>query len=143
MEALILALMYTYAQDNRGTKIKFFVVTFDVKWLPWVTLFLTWILAGPQATMEQATGIPAAHLHDFLTRLWPMFGGGRNIIQTPLFISRWFGAGTSGRVSVEKKYGTSMAPATQVPSSASSSGFSGVFSGSWGNRGQGRRLGGG
>ena len=140
-EALILALMYTYSQVNRGKKIKFFVVSFDAKYLPYVTLFLTWILESPQAMILQAVGIPAAHLYDFLTLLWPTFGGGKNIVQTPSFLARWFGSDRSVPHSITKRYGTAIRPVDQPPR-ASSSGFGSSLSGIWGNRGQGRRLGG-
>ena len=133
--------MYTYSQENRGKKVKFFVVTFDVKYLPYVTLFLTWIMEGPNRMILQATGLPAAHLYNFLTLLWPQFGGGMNIVQTPAFVSRWFGANRSAPNSVTKKYGTAITPAAQ-PSRASSTGLSSSFSNTWGSRGQGRRLGG-
>ncbi|MCJ1256697.1 hypothetical protein MMC24_004521 [Lignoscripta atroalba] len=139
--ALILALMYTYSQVNRGKKIKFFVVSFDAKYLPYVTLFLTWILESPQAMILQAVGIPAAHLYDFLTLLWPTFGGGKNIVQTPSFLARWFGSDRSVPHSITKRYGTAIRPVDQPPR-ASSSGFGSSLSGIWGNRGQGRRLGG-
>ncbi|KAL8909603.1 MAG: hypothetical protein Q9207_000101 [Kuettlingeria erythrocarpa] len=41
--------------------------------------------------LNQGTGIIAAHLYDFLTRLYPTFGGGRNYLKTPAFLRRWFG----------------------------------------------------
>ena len=130
--ALICSIAYTYAQDNRGKKIKFIVITMDVKWLPYAMIFLTFVFIGPEAAMTQALGIPAAHLYDFLTRYWPEFGGGRNIIITPAFVSRWFGGDSP---IVTKRYGTVVRP---PPTSQKTS----SFSTGWGTRGQGRRLGG-
>ena len=105
----------------------------DVKWLPWAMIFFTFVLAGPPAALLQGTGIPAAHLYDFLTRYWPEFGGGRNLLPTPGFVSRWFGGDpASSRVTV-KKHGTVFRPPVQPTT---------TFSSGWGSRGQGRRLGG-
>ncbi|KAL8694090.1 MAG: hypothetical protein Q9218_001205 [Villophora microphyllina] len=101
---MILALAYTYSQDNRRRKVNFFVVQLEAKWLPWALLLMALILGGPNAAMMQGTGIIAAHLYDFLTRLYPTFGGGRNYIQTPAFVGGWFG-GVDQRTQ-SKGYGT-------------------------------------
>jgi len=138
--ALVLGLAYTYSQDNKGKKVSFFIITFNVIWLPWAMLLMTFVMGGPQATMTQGTGLLAAHLYDFLTRIYPTFGGGRNFIRTPALVKRWFGA---ERPAIQVRgYGTSFRPATQPPSRGASSGYAGGFSGMWGSRGQGRRLGG-
>ena len=101
-------------------------------------LLMTLVMAGPGAVMQQATGIVAAHLYDFLTRLWPTFGGGRNYIITPAIVKRWFGA---DRPNIQARgYGTAFRQATPAPGRGTSSGFG--FSTAWGTRGQGRRLGG-
>ncbi|KAL8863406.1 MAG: hypothetical protein Q9178_000087 [Gyalolechia marmorata] len=73
---MILALAYTYSQDNRRRKVNFFIIQLEAKWLPWAMLLATLVLAGPNAMVYQGTGILAAHLYDFLTRLYPTFGGG-------------------------------------------------------------------
>lgn len=138
--ALVLGLAYTYSQDNKGKKATLFIVTFNVIWLPWAMLLLTFVMGGPEAAMIQGTGLLAAHLYDFLTRLYPTFGGGRNYIFTPEFVKRWFG-GDRPNITV-KGYGTAFVPATaQRSTQGISTGFGG-FSGTWGTRGQGRRLGG-
>ncbi len=136
--ALILAFAYTYSQDNKGKKVSFFIITFNVIWLPWAMLLLTFIMGGPNAALNQVAGLVAAHLYDFLTRLWPTFGGGKNYITTPNFVKRWFGADKPGFQ--HRGYGTAYRPGSQVPGRGTSSGFG--FSAAWGPRGQGRRLGG-
>ena len=99
------------------------------------------VLGGPQSMMIQGTGILAAHLYDFLTRLYPMFGGGRNYVQTPSIVRRWFGEDAQ-RVH-SKGFGTTFAPDTQPKQQQRpSTGFSSAFSSPWSSRGQGRRLGG-
>ncbi|OCK78832.1 DER1-domain-containing protein [Lepidopterella palustris CBS 459.81] len=143
LQPLILAFAYTYAQDNPTRKVSFFIITFDAKYLPYSMLFLTFIMAGPVATMHQACGLVAAHLYDFLTRIWPMFGGGRNYITTPRIVEKWFGADNPApRV---RGYGTAI-PArprpgeAEQPARASGRGFG--LGGAWNGRGPGRRLGG-
>ena len=116
----------------------FFVITFNVVWLPLSMLLITFIVQGPQAAMIQVTGLLAAHMYDFLTRLYPTFGGGRNYIKTPAVVKRWFGADKAGFQ--HRGYGTAFRPASQASGRGTSSGFG--FSSAWGTRGQGRRLGG-
>ncbi|KAI4107573.1 MAG: hypothetical protein L6R37_001533 [Teloschistes peruensis] len=139
LSPMILALAYTYSQDNRRKKVNFFVVQLEAKWLPWALLLMALILGGPNAAMMQGTGVVAAHLYDFLTRLYPTFGGGRNYIQTPGFVRGWFGGGNER--TQRKGYGTAYAASSQQPSRPAS-GFSTAFSSPWSSRGQGRRLGG-
>jgi len=137
--ALILAFIYTYAQENRGKKAHFIIVQIPVEYLPWAMLSFSLIMGGPRAAMAEGTGLVAAHLYDFLTRLYPIFQGGRNWIQTPMAIRRAFGA-DKAQFS-HKTYGTSYSPGQPTPS-ARSSGWTSALGGSWGSRGAGRRLGG-
>lgn len=141
--ALVLAFAYTSTQDDRGQKAQFFIVTIPAQWIPFAMLLMTLIMAGPSAAMVQGTGLVAAHLFDFLTRLWPEFGGGRNLLPTPGFIRRLWETKTAA---VENKgYGTSFTPAQRSSSAAttsSSSGAGGVLPESWRTRGSGHRLGG-
>ena len=139
--ALILGFAYTYSQDNPTRKVSFFIITFQAKYLPFAMLALTLIMHGNQAAYWQSTGLVAAHMYDFLTRVWPTFGGGKNLIQTPAIVTDWFG-GDRPDVQV-RGYGTSFVPGITTPQSRSrnSSAWSSSFS-SWGGRGSGRRLGG-
>ena len=136
--ALILGIAYTYSQDNRGKRVSFIIITFNVILLPWAMLLMTFVMAGPDAALKQGAGLLAAHLYDFLTRLYPTFGGGKNYIGTPAVVKRWFGA---DKPSFQARgYGTAIRPATQAPSTGTSSGLG--FPSAWGARGQGQRLGG-
>lgn len=137
---LILALTYTACQDDRLSKVTFFVVTIPATWVPLAMLFLTFVIAGPEAAKVQATGLVAAHLHDFLSVLYPTFGGGPNILKTPAFLERFFTV-TVPRV-VNKAYGTAIRPARQPSTGASSSSEGSVLPESWRSRGTGHRLGG-
>ena len=129
---------YTFSQDNKNKKVSFFIISFQAVYLPWAILGLTLVLGGPDAALQQGTGLIAAHLYDFLTRLWPTFGGGRNYIHTPSIVRKWFGADQRGVKT--KGYGTAYRPANQDNPRGTSTGFS--FSDSWNHRGAGHRLGG-
>jgi Derlin-2/3 len=121
---------YLFSQDNPNANVTIFILNFPAKYLPYVMVFITLVSDGPQAAKVQLSGLIAAHLYDFLTRIWPTFGGGRLLITTPLFVKRWFtpeGAGVQARA-----YGTAIQPRQNVPSNNA-----------WSNqRGPGRRLGG-
>jgi Derlin-2/3 len=128
---LALAFIYTSSQDDRGQKTTFFVVTIPIQWLPYAILLVTLVSGGPTAAMIQATGLIAAHLHDFLTRLWPIFGGGRNLLPTPAFVKRMF----TTRPVIKKVYGEAHFPAQRASSELAPDP-------SWGWRGSGHKLGG-
>ena len=81
--------------------------------------------------LTMGTGLLAAHLYDFLTQLYPTFGGGTNYIRTPSMVKRWFGA--DQRNTTTRPYGTAYRQAAQQVAPLSG----------WSSRGQGQRLGGG
>ncbi|EAT83242.2 hypothetical protein SNOG_09050 [Parastagonospora nodorum SN15] len=93
LPALTQSYAYTFAQDNPTRQVNFFIINFDAKFLPFALLFMTFIVDGPDSAAAQLTGLLAAHLYDFLTRIWPTFGGGKNYIVTPNFVKRLFNAG--------------------------------------------------
>jgi Derlin-2/3 len=131
LQPLILAFAYTFSQDNPNTNITIYILTFPAKYLPAALIFLTFIMDGPTAAKHQLAGLVAAHAYDFLTRIWPTFGGGRNYIKTPDIVKRWFG-GDAERPVVNRSYGTAVGARQNVPGST----------GWTGQRGPGRRLGG-
>jgi len=138
--ALVLALAYTSSQDDRGGKTTFFIVTIPSVLVPYAMLFITLIKDGFGAVLIQGTGLVAAHLHDFLTRLWPSFGGGRNLLPTPKFVTRLFQS-TEATIK-DRSYGTAFTPAQKTPSTATGASAGGVLPESWRSRGSGHRLGG-
>ena len=154
LSPLTLALAYTYAQDNPTRQINYFIVTFSVKYLPYVMLLTTFVMASPAAALEQSTGLVAAHLYYFLTTIWPQHGAGRQVIRTPQIVKGWFA--TSGGTPQQRGAGTAFAARPQAAGSGSASvpqrqtgsgggwasGLGGGGGGSWTDRGQGRRLGG-
>lgn len=123
----------------------FFFFTIRRKYLPGCMLLAALLMAGPQEALKQAIGLAAAHLYDFLTRIWPSYGRGVNPIKTPQVVQRWF-ARPAG-ANTQRAYGTAFQgrPAgsqSQTSNSGSGGWTSGFSSGSWGSRGPGRRLGG-
>lgn len=138
--ALILAFIYTYAQDNRGKRAMLFFVEIPMEYLPWAMLLITLVMGGPVAALSESMGIIAAHLHDFLTRIYPTFGGGRNYLITPPSVQRFFARHTPN--SGYRGYGTAFRPPQSPESSAPSRGWTSSMQSSWSGRGAGRRLGG-
>ena len=146
--ALVLAITYTYAQENRGRKVTLYFITIPIEWLPYALIFLTFVMDGPLSALQQGSGLVAAHLYDFLTKIYPAFGtkGGRSYIRTPAFVRRWF-AGLGGRPTgpITRRYGTAYTAQSRTgqeqPGSQPSRGFATGFSGLWNSRGPGRRVG--
>ena len=118
------------------------IVNIPAQWAPVDMIVISFVMSGPPAAKIQLTGLIAAHLYDFLTRLYPEFGGGRNFIRTPAFVKSWFARGEPGVAS--RAYGTAFTPADRVASGARTTGASvgNVLPESWKSRGSGQRLGG-
>lgn len=143
LSPLTLALAYTYAQENANRQVSYFIVTFSAKWLPYAMLLATLLMASPEAALLQATGLAGAHTYNFLTKIWPQYGGGSNYVRTPAIIQKWFNepAGTAtsrgaGTAFSARPAGTANRSGTFTGSQAS------WTSGMWNQRGQGHRLGG-
>ena len=134
LHALIVALSYTVNQDKRGQKSTFLFFSVPAQALPYCIILMSLIMGG--GIMTLLTGIVAAHLHDFLTRLWPEFGGGRNLLPTPGFVS-WLVQ--TPRV-LQRRYGTAIRQPDASATSGASTGS--VLPDAWKTRGGGHRLGG-
>ncbi|KAL4917920.1 hypothetical protein BDW62DRAFT_210844 [Aspergillus aurantiobrunneus] len=124
-------------RDNKGTRTMFFVVEIPTLLLPWARLALAFVMKGWYLASVEFTGIVAAHLYDFLTRIYPTFGGGKNYLVTPAFVRRWFTGSLRG--GQQRVYGQAYRPAND---SESSSSWTSSVRGAWDTRGSGRRLGG-
>jgi len=147
LPSLMLAFAYTFAQENPMSNVSFFIFTIPSKFLPLAMLAMTFVMAGPEGAKHQVTGLLAAHLYDFMTRIWPTFGGGSNLIQTPQLVQQWFGEGQGPRTGTVRSHGTAFAARSQPvgqPSAGAAGGGSAFTSGfsNWSSRGTGRRLGG-
>ncbi|KFY05151.1 hypothetical protein O988_00224 [Pseudogymnoascus sp. VKM F-3808] len=138
--ALFTAFAYTATQDEGG-QTRIFILDIPTRSVPLALCFMTFVSIGElHPALVQATGILVAHLYDFLTRLYPKFGGGVNILTTPAFIRRLFEPKV---VSVSNKtYGTSFQPAAPRAAASGSEAPGGVLPEAWKSRGSGHRLGG-
>lgn len=151
LQGLILALAYTLTQDQRGIKVNFFILTIPAQFVPYALIAMSLVMNGPNAIMIQLCGLASAHMYDFLTRIWPEFGGGRNILSTPAFVGRLLGTATGGgRAQAPRGFGTSFrgggagsgAGGTTASASGASRTSGSVLPDSWRTRGRGQRLGG-
>ncbi|KAJ4423820.1 hypothetical protein N0V82_001559 [Gnomoniopsis sp. IMI 355080] len=136
LPALILAMAYTATQDARGQKAGFFFFTVPAQLIPLCMMGATLLMGGPQTMLLQLTGLVAAHLHDFLTRIYPEFGGGRNLAPTPGFFARLV---ETPRM-LQRDYGTAIRSPPAAGRSTATQG-SGPLPDSWKTRGSGHRLG--
>ncbi|KAI1084262.1 Der1-like family-domain-containing protein [Whalleya microplaca] len=131
MQALLIAMCYTATQDQRGMNAHFYVITIPAQLMPYCLLLVQLLFPGGwEAIKIGITGLVAAHLHDFLTRIYPEFGNGPNLIPTPGFVSWILGTPRIHRTA----YGTAYVP----PREGSSRG---PLPDSWRSKGPGRRLG--
>ncbi|KXX75288.1 Derlin-2 [Madurella mycetomatis] len=138
LQGLTIALCYTAVQDQRGVKTNFFFFTVPAQALPYCMLVASLVMS-PGLIPLQLSGIVAAHLHDFLYRIWPEFGGGPNLLSTPGFVS-WLVQ--TPRV-LRRDYGTATRPPGEQTSGSGTGASTGsVLPDSWKTRGAGRRLGG-
>ncbi|GJC82053.1 derlin-2 [Colletotrichum liriopes] len=143
LPALIMAMCRTVTQDQRGMKANFYFVTIPAQLTPFCMMLVSLLFPGGYYTfMIQLMGFIAAHLYDFLSRVWPEFSGGRNLIPTPAFLSRLV---QTPRFN-QRGYGTAVrgGGGASAQTSGSSTGVSqggGVLPDSWRTRGPGRRLG--
>ncbi|KAK7993497.1 hypothetical protein PG989_006878 [Apiospora arundinis] len=131
LQALLIAMCYTSTQDQRGQSAHFYILTIPAQLMPYTLLLVQLLFPnGWEAVKVGLTGLVAAHLHDFLTRLYPEFGNGPNLIPTPWFIS-WLM--TTPRMN-KTVYGSAIVPPRGTPRS-------GPLPDSWKTTGPGRRLG--
>ncbi|KAH6892197.1 Der1-like family-domain-containing protein [Thelonectria olida] len=135
--ALILAMAYTVTQDQRGMKATFYIITVPAQLTPICMIGINLLFPGGAMNMLlQLEGLVAAHLYDFLSRLWPQFGGGPNILATPPFLHRLLRTPRA----LNRSFGTSFR-GTDSASGSSTGASTGPLPDSWKSRGAGQRLG--
>lgn len=137
IRALILSMCYTVTQDQRGMKVNYFFLTIPAQYMPLCMIFVSLLMPGGYYdALLELEGLVAAHLFDFLNRIWPEFGGGPRILATP----EWLVKIVRTPRFIERGFGTAIRP--NEPASGSSSGVSrGLLPDSWRTRGSGHRLG--
>ncbi|KAL1839573.1 hypothetical protein VTJ49DRAFT_1394 [Mycothermus thermophilus] len=139
LPGLIMALTYTACQDQRGAQAGFFFFTVPAQTVPYCMILMSFLMR-PWIIPMQISGIVAAHLHDFLWRLWPEFGGGPRILATPSFVSYLVQTPRN----LNRGYGTAIRPSGSGAGTGRTTGAStgSVLPDSWKTRGAGHRLGG-
>ncbi|KAM0558583.1 hypothetical protein ACHAPJ_004778 [Fusarium lateritium] len=137
MNGLILAMVYTTTQDQRGQKTQYIVLTIPAQALPLCMIVVTALMAGPNKALVEVEGLLAAHLYDFLTRIWPEFGNGPRLLRTPAWLERLV---QTPRVT-SRGFGTTVRPGNSASTGSSTGVNTGPLPDSWRTRGRGHRLG--
>lgn len=132
LQALLIGMCYTACQDMRGATAHFYIITIPAQMMPYCLLLVQLLFPnGVENLKIGLTGLVAAHLHDFLTRIYPEFGNGPNLIPTPAFISYFM---ITPRIQ-NTGFGTAIRPKTNA------AGSGGPLPDAWRSKGPGRRLG--
>ncbi|KAF4974297.1 hypothetical protein FZEAL_8779 [Fusarium zealandicum] len=136
LPGIILAMTYTVTQDQRGMKTTFYVIQVPAQTLPYCMIIASLLMPGGYThALVQLEGLVAAHLFDFLGRIWPEFGGGPNLLRTPGWLQRIV---TTPRA-VQRGSGTAIRNGSSTGSSTGAQ--AGPLPDSWRSRGRGQRLG--
>ncbi|PHH68442.1 hypothetical protein CDD83_6088 [Cordyceps sp. RAO-2017] len=129
---------YTATQEQRGMKVNYMFITIPAQLSPYAMLAFNLLFPGGAMNMLlQVQGLLAGHLYEFLTRIWPEYGGGRNLIPTPAFMTTV--VRTAGTVQARLAAMLGMQGAPAGPGGAGSQ--RGPLPDSWRTRGPGHRLG--
>ncbi|KAF4985780.1 hypothetical protein FDECE_16315 [Fusarium decemcellulare] len=135
LNGLILAMVYTVTQEQRGMKTQYFVLTIPSQMLPYCMILVALLMAPGKAVVE-VEGLVAAHLFNFLTRIWPEFGDGPRLLRTPAWLESLV---PTPRVA-QRGYGTAVRPGN-APTGRTTGASTGPLPDSWKTRGPGHRLG--
>ncbi|KAF4965878.1 hypothetical protein FSARC_6348 [Fusarium sarcochroum] len=137
MNGLILAMVYTTTQDQRGQKTQYIVLTIPAQALPACMIVVTALMGGPSKALVEIEGLLAAHLYDFLTRIWPEFGNGPRLLRTPAWLERLV---QTPRIT-SRGFGAAVRPNNSASTGSSTGVNTGPLPDSWRTRGRGQRLG--
>ena len=137
--ALIVALTYTATQQQQGLQVNYMFVPVPAPLMPYAMIGISLLFPGGiQDFFLGLYGLVAAHMFEFLTRIYPQLGGGPNLLKTPKVMTRLVRA-VEGRISAISR------PGFTAPSGDASGSSTGAESGplpdAWRTRGTGRRLG--
>ncbi|KAL6360358.1 hypothetical protein LRP88_06063 [Fusarium phalaenopsidis] len=136
LSGLILAMVYTATQDQRGQKAQYFFFTVPAQAVPLCMIVLS-MLTPVGRPMVQLEGLLAAHMYDFLTRIYPEFGGGPVLLRVPA----WLESIVRTPRTVKRTYGTAVRPSGPSTGSSTGAETGGPLPDSWKSRGKGHRLG--
>ncbi|KAG5932616.1 hypothetical protein E4U60_005102 [Claviceps pazoutovae] len=148
LPALILAMAYTVTQEQSDANVNYMFITMPAQMMPYAMLAINLLFpGGAMNLLLQLHGLFAGHLFDFLTKTWPNYGGGRNVLSTPAVLSRLVqsaGSVFQGRFgglaprSGGQRLGDGASGGAVGPSANHSGG---PLPDSWRTRGAGQRLG--
>lgn len=137
-----MCLTHTWSQENRGTMVTFYVIQMKAEYLPMALLVLDIVSGGWGHAVLSMIGIFASHMYDFLTRIWPVLGGGTNYLTTPAFVHRLWGTTLVQRRNRRFGLDTGSSQSAAPSSAQTSARDDSSFGSAWSMRGAGRRLGG-
>lgn len=142
---LTLAMAYTVTQQQQGMKVNYMFIEIPAPMMPFAMLLISMFYPnGVQHAIFQAYGLVAAHLYEFLTKIWPTLGGGVNLIPTPPLLVKLVNF-LEGRVQdAQQSYNARFGGAPSNRSTSASTSGASVnppLPDSWRTRGGGRRLG--
>ncbi|ODQ66442.1 DER1-domain-containing protein [Nadsonia fulvescens var. elongata DSM 6958] len=85
LNALSMALTYTWAQNNTEQPVEFFFVSCKAKHLPILKLVFESVVGSFSTALISATGLVAAHLYLYLDTIYPRTTGKRSPLKIPRF----------------------------------------------------------
>lgn len=133
----IVALAYTCTQQQQELTTNYMFLPMPAPLLPYAMIVISLLFPGGHVNAIQGVyGLVAAHLYEFLSRIYPQLGGGPNILKTPKFMTRVVNYVQGRSSQVFRGAGT-----TGAASGSDAGAGSGPLPDSWKTRGSGRRLG--
>lgn len=140
LRGLLLAMAYTVTQTQRGMTASFYFVKIPAQLTPYAMILVNLLFPGGVSNMIlQFEGLVAAHLWEFLTVIWPQYGGsGNSLLPTPPPLVKLVDAlsGVTQRVNAVARSQTTGSSTGQATGADS-----GPLPDAWKTRGRGQRLG--
>lgn len=138
--ALIVALTYSATQQQQGLTVNYMFFPIPAPLTPYVMILISLLFPGGISDFFQGIyGLVAAHMWEFLTRIYPQLGGGPNILKTPQFMKKLVRYVERGR---QQFNSSGVTGGNAAASTGSATGpESGPLPDAWRTRGSGRRLG--
>mmetsp|Transcript_43436 Transcript_43436/g.106654 ORF Transcript_43436/g.106654 Transcript_43436/m.106654 type:complete len:300 (+) Transcript_43436:92-991(+) len=97
--ALAMAAIQVWAQHNKTTPMRLFLITVPGVYVPLAMLAWEWIGGNGEFPIQSICGVVAGHLYYFLTATLPQLPGreGTVLIKTPAFLYQWCESLGTGR----------------------------------------------
>lgn len=140
-KALIVALTYTATQQQQGLQVNLMFIPMPAPLTPYAMIGFSLLMGGVDDVFLGIYGLVAAHLYEFLSRIYPQLGGGPNLVKTPKFMTRLVRAVEARLQAVSRAGAAGVAGASDYASGSSTGAESGPLPDAWKTRGAGRRLG--